>query len=408
MSSSIVARIAYLSSDVLITNPSSSYTLPSGSSSSPSVEVLPAHADPSVFALRHSTSKLTSFLLANSTPSPFARLVPSLSTLAHTATVVHVALPPSSDLSDVIALRSAGWVILLSSTSQDTHDHAVIASKLARQTNRAVLHVFVDNSTTSPEFEQVDEDKLKAFLDEPLRLPETNGNGNGHSHHPRPELFKSYELASLSTLALLRRPQRPYVYTGPSSPTTVFVVFGTEASPLVELASSSSTFGVLEILILRPLAPFRLLTAIPEGVKNVVVLEQAFKKTTKWGGVYLDVVSAVQQTEDESERPKVFGGLLGHSLSSSLSHEVSTIISRLGSSQPLVLGTVPTPASAATSAPVPQVPELESAYTKMLSSVFTNQLEISNSPSLVSTSGPSATLPEFAFGKAQSDIAQRK
>jgi sulfite reductase (NADPH) hemoprotein beta-component len=43
----------------------------------------------------------------------------------------------------------------------------------------------------------------------------------------------------------------------------------------------------------------------------------------------------------------------------------------------------------------------------MLNSVFTNQLEISNAPSLVSTSGPSATLPEFAFGKVQSDIAQR-
>jgi sulfite reductase (NADPH) hemoprotein beta-component len=190
MASSAVARIAYLSSDVLITAPSSTYTLPSSSSSSPTVEVLPGHADPAVFALRHaSSSKLTSFLLADSNPSPFTRLVPSLSSLAKTSTVVHVVLPKSSDLSDVIALRSAGWVILLSSTFQDAHDHSVIAAKLARQANKAVLHVFTESE--AGEVEEVDEEKLKAFLDAPLRQPETNGNGNGHSHHPQPELFKT-------------------------------------------------------------------------------------------------------------------------------------------------------------------------------------------------------------------------
>lgn len=397
MSTSSVARIAYLSSDVVITTPSSIYTPPS---SSLSVEVLPPHADPGLIAGRHaSSSSLTSILLSSTSTSssPFTRLIPSLSTLASSSTVVHVGLGPSADLSDVVALRSAGWVILLSSSAQDAHDHAVIASKLAKDAKKAVLHVFTASEEGSQSsVDEVDEAKLSEFIAASSSAADTN------------ELYKSYEAASLATLMLLRRPQRPYVYSGPADASTVFVVFGTEAASLVELASaasSPSSFGVLEILILRPFNPSKLVSLLPSGVKNVVVLEQSFKKTTKWGGVYLDVVSALQELDTP---PKVAGGLLGPITNkAALSNDVQKVISSIGSNQPLLIGSLPSLASP--SAPVaPHVPALESAYTKMLEQVFTSRLEISNSPELVSTSGSSATLPEFAFGKVRADLAQRE
>lgn len=414
MSTAAVARIAYLASDVLITTPASPFTLPSSSSSkAPELDVLHPHADPGLVASRHAGSRLTTILLASvessSSASPFTRLVPSLSELAQTATVVHVAVPAAGDLSDVVALRSAGWVLVLSSTTKDAHDHAVVASKLARQAKRAVLHVFVESAADAlSEAEQVDEAKFVEFLDAPPPAATTNGSNGDHSHSSA--LFREYELASLATLALLRRPQRPYVYSGPASPSTVFVVFGTEAAPLVSLATGPAAhFGVLEIKLLRPLSPHRLLSALPAGVKNVIVLEQAFKKTTKWGGVYLDVVSAVQDHEGEDERPKVFGGLLGPltSNSATLTTEVTKLITALGSNQDLLLGSIPTIAKSAPAPTAPHVPALESAYTKMLAQIFGDRLEVANSPDLVATSGASATLPEYAFGKARADIALR-
>lgn len=396
----LVGRIAHTTSSTLIVSSQSAYTLPSSSTQSPRIETLPPHADPGLIASRSaSDASLISILLDSD--SAFTRLVPSLTSLGSSPCVVHVALPKGADLSDLVALRSSGWAILLSTSAQDAHDHAIIASKYARHCSKAVLHVFTKLDEAELSFEELEEAPLREFVEAELPVPATvNVNAT------LSESFKSFERASLSTLALLRRPQRPYVYTGPSTTSTVFVVFGTDASTLVDLASSSSAhFGVLEVRVLRPFAPSRLLAAFPEGVKNIVVLEQSFRKTTKWGGLYLDIAAAFS---DEENSPHVHGGVIGalpnaHLLES----EVTNIITRLGSSQDLVLGSLPSTATS-TEATIPQVPELESAYTKMLSQIFNTRLEISNAPALIPSEGPSATLPEYALGKVRSDLAKRE
>jgi sulfite reductase (NADPH) hemoprotein beta-component len=56
---------------------------------------------------------------------------------------------------------------------------------------------------------------------------------------------------------------------------------------------------------------------------------------------------------------------------------------------------------------MPTVPKHESAYTKILSYVFGDRLDIANSPSLVSTQGEIATTPEFALGRIRGQIDER-
>lgn len=400
-SSSIVGRIASLASDVVIVSPSQASSV--ASSSKAQIETLPPHADPGLLVGRHgSSSSLTSVLLSST--AAFTTLIPSLLTLAHTPTAVHVSIPPAADLSDLVALRSAGWTIVLSKSAQSAHDQGLIAVKYAKQARRAVLHVFLEVDSTDG-LSEVDEDKVAEFVD--AALPEEkNANGVAHSI---PEDFKAYERASLSTLALLRRPQRPYVYHGSQSAATVFVVFGTESSTLVDVASTSTEahFGVLEVFLLRPISPFRLVSALPESVKNIIVLEQSYRKTTKWSGLYLDVVSAYQQESAEgAELPKVFGGVLGQLTRGSVETEAQALITSMGSKKALVLGSVPSSPSPSPVSPV--VPALESAYTKMLSQVFPDRLEISNSPSLVESAGTAATQPEYALGKVRADLAKRQ
>jgi len=400
-SSSIVGRLASLASDVVVVGSAGASTI--ASSSKATIETLQPHAEPGLLAARHaSTSALTSVLLSST--AAFTSLIPSLSTLSQTPTAVHVAVPATSDLSDVVALRSSGWAIVLSKTAQSAHDQGLIALKYAKQARRAVLHVYLEVDAAD-EFAEVEDDKVREFVDAPL--PEDkHANGNGHVAHPAPEAFSAYERASLSTLALLRRPQRPYVYHGTQSAATVFVVFGTESSPLVEVAAKpDAPFGVLEVFLLRPIAPYRLVSALPADVKNVIVLEQSYKKTTRWSGLYLDVVSAYQQQEG-AEVPKVFGGVLGHLSRGQLETEAHALITSIGSQKALVLGSVPAAPSAPAVAPV--VPALESAYTKMLEQVFPDRLEISNSPSLVELAGAAATQPEYALGKVRADLARRE
>ena len=57
---------------------------------------------------------------------------------------------------------------------------------------------------------------------------------------------------------------------------------------------------------------------------------------------------------------------------------------------------------------IPHVPKHEASYTKILEHLFEGRLEISNSPTLVTTHGSLATTPEFALGRARRQLEERQ
>lgn len=418
-----VSRIASLLSSHLVVSSS----LPFSNKGKQPVTQLHPHVDPaSLLPSAEKEQGLTSLLLAPSASS-FTSLVPSLGALAARPIAVHVGLPATFDLTPVLALRSSGWVIIKSESvgahGKETHDTALLVSKLAKESKRAVLHIYTvqDNTVTNgngttngngvhaSEEELSDEAITEFFNAAPIEL-----NGSA-AHQPSSDVAETevealadYEAAALATLKLTRRAQKPYVHTESGEQIeTLLVAFGLNVTPLVKAVPHLQKTGVLSINLLRPVAPSKLLAVIPTSVKKIIVLEQAYKNATRWGGVFVDILSALQsRAESQGEQmPEIVGGILGSVKGSDEALQSIKKIVSASSGEQFVLGSIP---EDDTLYPEPHVPAHEESYTKILEQTFPNRLEIVNSPSLVPALGELATRPEYAFGKVSALLDKRE
>ncbi|KAF7359431.1 Flavodoxin-like domain-containing protein [Mycena sanguinolenta] len=259
---------------------------------------VPAGADPSTSLLLHVPNARLVSLTASATPKLVSHLVLHLAELSDAPVVLHLAA--EDDLSDVLLLRPGVPYFLLSSSAQQAHDNALLASRLARVERKLVIHVY--NPTASDaSLEEIPGDKVLPFL----VSPSTNGVSNGVDTSVVQKEFKSYEAAALATLSLVRRPFRPLVVRGTTSPHTVVFLLGLK-DPSITLDGVSFVSATL----LNPLPSSRILNAIPASVSRVVVLEQIHRWSVKWTPLYLDVVSALQELDIE-QRPTVQTGVLG-------------------------------------------------------------------------------------------------
>ena len=158
-----VARVAYLSSDAVVDSPSafSSYWkfLPQDAFRSAIITTLPHGSDPTPALLRHGAAALLSYTAPAS--SALIRLLPHLSELSSRPVVIHVAA--QGDLADALVLRVAVPYFIHSSTAQQAHDNALLASRLARTERKAVVHVFHIGDKEDV-VEEVAEDRVKPFL----------------------------------------------------------------------------------------------------------------------------------------------------------------------------------------------------------------------------------------------------
>ncbi|OAA46164.1 sulfite reductase beta subunit [Metarhizium rileyi] len=165
-----VARIAYLSSDVIVSVQPSLATdsafsthlkryfsrndrglVASGTDAVPDVQSIRHNADPllSVYAPIRS-GKLVSIT------APSTILLPAVShlyKLANYPVVLHVSLQPRqhADYSSITAIRNAGWTFLQSETLQEAQDMAMTAHALAVRTGKAVVHFFAPETSAADE-----------------------------------------------------------------------------------------------------------------------------------------------------------------------------------------------------------------------------------------------------------------
>lgn len=418
-----VSHIATLLSSQVIA--SSSLSIPS--SSSTKINRLYPHVDPSslINPSGSGSNELTTLLLSPS-PSSFTSLIPSLTKLHKTPLAVHIALPSDADLTPVLSLRGSGWTIITSSSTVEAGDSALLASKLAKEAKRAVLHVYSTGKSSSTKVNGYtnghtnghtlpsDSDIRAFFSSEPIHL---NGDASHHAAsiphgghlldvpESEQELFAHYEAAALATLKLTRRAQRPYVYSssGEADVETVVVAFGFQAGELSGVVGDG--VGLLQVNLVRPVAPGRLLAMVPASAKKIVVLEQAYTKTTRWGAVFLDVVSALQarsEVEEGVDVPEVVGGVLGYVRGEK---DLKESLRRIISGEIQVLGQI---IDDVQELPEPHVPAPEEVYTKILDQTFPNRLEIVNSPTLVPSLGELATRPEYAVGKVTALLEERE
>ncbi len=428
-----VARIAYFASDVVLeSQPILSSFTPTLTEHRPKVLQLPYGADAGSTILRYSNDAIVSFM-ASSNAQLVSRLALHLSDLSSRPAVLHLAV--ADDLSDVLQLRSAVPYFLLSTSPQQAHDHALLASRLARVEHKAVIHAYYTSGDAS-NVDQVHEEQIAPFLFGPKRPISSNGhaivnggsqslvngyqlNGraNGHANGytngsingranglpgfqqsddpDLADLYSAYISAGLDTLALTRRPLKALNLHGDLQSQTTLVIVGPYNN-----TESSSNETIITLSLLNPLLPSHLLSAIPASANRVIVLEQVRKWNTKWLPLYLDVVQALQQ-RDASDRPVVQSAVL----ESDDKAELSNVKHRALESSALHIGGAST--GPTVTAP-PRIPRHESSYTKILSHLFGERLEVTNSPSLIASLGDIATSPEFALGRVRGQLEHRK
>ncbi|KAG9009005.1 hypothetical protein FRB94_012642 [Tulasnella sp. JGI-2019a] len=342
--------------------------------------------DPVPIILQHANpSSLTSVTLSST--DSLIHLLPSIPSFASSPIVIHVAY---NDLADALSLRSAIPYIIHSSSAQQAYDHALLASRLAVSAKTLVLHAFSGHQT-APKAHHVTESQIKSFIRvSDQSAPHLNGSTVDHATPT-----STYNNAARETAELLGRPLSPASYSGASQPAVVLVTLG-EASAVQGALGPHESVGVLDLTLVRPFPMSYLLQHIPPTATTVLVLEQVYKRATKWSPLFLEVTSALAQSP-----VKVVSGTLGHVQPNQASEEILRLLqaSETASSQThLTFGHIPVTANGLHHSAV-HVPAHESSYTKLLHHLFGNRLDVVNDPSLVKTLGEVATRPEYALGR---------
>lgn len=355
------------------------------------------------------------------------QLLPQLKALAQAAVVVQCSTAATRDHSAVLALRGSGLAFVYSSNDEQAHSNTLVAARIAAA-GKGVVH-----------FGEFTENKLDLGAEFGVSAEwivardsstEENGATNGTTHK------SSFATAINTVYATLPNALKaaPYSYSGSSNPETLVVALGDVASLSAALPSS---FALLSISLYRPLSATQIRELVPTSVKTVVTLEQVYTHTSRWLPLFLDIVGAFAEAEDDVEVPTVLSGTLGQVQDASAAvkaiegeHEClsSSFFVQLADTRctdavaagtnPFSIGNVPSvdSSSSVASTSAVKVPKHESTYTNLLAEVFGDRLWLANAPSSLlpgKSSNISSTSPEYALGhvlgaeKKREELRQR-
>ncbi|GAA5916609.1 hypothetical protein JCM6882_009176 [Rhodosporidiobolus microsporus] len=335
-------------------------------------------------------------------PAQLISLLPTFKSLATAPVVLQVSTSAAKDHSPVLALRGSGLSLLYSSTTDAAKSNALVAARVAAQ-GRGVVHFGEFDEQVSFGFD----DASKAYVLGKDKAANGNGeaaasNGNGQALEATLETAFSSAFAHLPS-SLRRQAQ---AYSGADAPKTLVVALGNTAA----LESSlPSDFALVSVSLYRPLSPSQIRSLVPSSVETVVVLEQVYKKASKWSPLFLDVVGAFAEEDDDAKVPTILSGTLGEVKDGAAAVKAITDAVSAGTN-PFSVGSIPSPAPS----PAPQTvtpPKHETTYTKLLDEVFGARAWIANSPDNLlppSSSSISASSPEYALGHVLGANKQRE
>jgi len=196
-----------------------------------------------------------------------------------------------------------------------------------------------------------------------------------------------------------------FEYTGPRNADVALFVFGSTTglfrSTIKRTAGDDySRVGVITARLYRPWFGTKLTEVIPKSVSKIAVLEQIKKKTTKWGPLFLDLLTCLRTGPALKGAPAVVGHQLGFIAPNTASQALRGVVQNLRSESPVQnlsvgLEDIPTNAGHTVSQPA-----VEAAYMKILDQLFGKRLHIANSldkPN-VGISTTTAASPEYGYG----------
>jgi len=289
-------------------------------------------------------------------PSMFkiaGELTPCVIHVAARAVATH-ALSIFGDHSDLMAVRSAGWGMLIASTVQQAHDFSLLAQAVSLETRIPFLHGF-DGFRTSHELRPIhrlpDQVLLEMISTEHVQAHRERALSPDHpvirGTSQNPDVFFQGREASnpmyLPVPDVLQRAMdrfaeltgrryRAIEYTGHEQAERVMVIMGSGAETAQEtvhhLSRQGERVGCLSVHLYRPWPKEDFLAALPATVKSIAVLD----RTKEPGGVgeplYLDVSTTLQQA---GKAIQVSGGRYGLGSKEFTPAMVKAVLDQMGS-----------------------------------------------------------------------------
>ncbi len=239
------------------------------------------------------------------------------------------------DHGDVMAVRQTGFALLSSCTVQESHDLALIAHASSLRARIPFIHFF-DGFRTSHEVTNIDpiadetiralireEDVLAHFEraltpDRPVlrgtaQNPDVYFQGRESSNLYYAKLAGIVQEQMDAFARLTGRSYRVFEYEGHPEAERVIVLMGSGAEAVSEaaavLASRGERVGVLRVRLYRPFDAAALVSALPESIKKIAVLDRCKEPGSAGEPLYLDVVNAFH--ESGRATPVIVGGRYG-------------------------------------------------------------------------------------------------
>ena len=260
------------------------------------------------------------------------------------------------DHSDVMACRETGFALLSSGSVQEVADLAPVAHLAAVKGSIPFLHFF-DGFRTSHEINKVDlpdeaavtalldKDALKAFRDRALNpehptLRNTVQNGdvyfqmreaNNGFYNDLPDVVEDY-MSKIS--AITGREYHLFNYYGAPDATDVVLAMGSVSSTAREavdaLVAQGRKVGFLQVHLYRPFSMKHFLSALPETVERIAVLDRCKDMGSIGEPLYEDVCTALK-----NRSITVLGGRYGLSSKDTDPAQIVAVFDNLVAEQPI-------------------------------------------------------------------------
>ena len=288
--------------------------------------------------------------------TPFVMHVAARSLATH-------ALSIFGDHSDVMACRQTGFAMLASSSVQEAHDQAAIATAATLKSRVPFVHFF-DGFRTSHEInciEPLQDEHLRLFVNQ-ADIAAHRARGltpdkpvlRGTAQNPD-VFFQAREAAnpfyqSLGVLIesqmqrfaeITGRRYQPYQYVGSPDATNVIIAMGSGAQTVAQtvrwLNSQGQSCGCVIVRMYRPFAGSMFVGVLPPTVKRIAVLDRCKEPGSLGEPLYQDVLTSLIEARDSGlvpEIPLVSGGRYGLSSKEFTPAMVRAIFDELSRSEP--------------------------------------------------------------------------
>ncbi len=284
-------------------------------------------------------------------------LIPSVIHVSARCVSTH-ALNIFGDHSDVMACRQTGYAMLCSANVQEVMDLGAVAHLATLKSRVPFLHFF-DGFRTSHEVQKIevwDYEDLRDMLDmqdvadfraralnpEHPVLRGSAENSDIFFQH-REACNKYYNDAVAATVMYMNKVNekigtnyKPFNYYGAPDADRIIIAMGSVCDTIKEtvdfLNARGEKTGMVCVHLYRPFSAEYLISAIPETVKTISVIDRTKEPGSLGEPLYLDVVAALKGSKFDSV--EIFGGRYGLGSKDTLPAHIISVFANMNAAEP--------------------------------------------------------------------------